>query len=247
MKYLHHNFKSGSRRGFTLAEVTIAVALSAVIAMAIAGAIFAASRSYRINSERARLLAESRKLMLDLSSDIRSSDIHSPIDVITLNDIPPDYQNGNTSQGLKVEAQLTGSDIQNGWYDAGVASSVQSFYRQIKYYYTDADHQVKTREAIIRRYSDRPTNDVTNNVEIAGTQKNDTVSYYVQGFEVRTAWTQIWDPVIAKYVGVLDRCVFEVVVANSDAAGGKLFIPGNQTNSFRLTESVMPRRNFRSF
>jgi len=245
MKYLHHNFKSGSRRGFTLAEVTIAVALSAVIAMAIAGAIFAASRSYRINSERARLLAESRKLMLDLSSDIRSSDIHRPITVNndgTLTVATVDYQNGNTSLGLQMEAQLTGSDIQSGWLDAGVSSTLQSFYNQITYYYTDADHQVKTREVKIRRYSNG-----TADVQIAGTLKNDTVSYYVQGFEVRTAWTQIWDPVNAAYVGVLDRCVFEVVVANSDAGGGKLFIPGNQTNSFRLTESVMPRRNFRSF
>ena len=141
-----------------------------------------------------------------------------------------------------MEAQLVGADVNGAWLDATVSSGAQTFFRQTTYYYTSEDRQVKTREVVVRRYS-------TGNldVNIASTLKNDTVSYYVQGFEVRTAWTQIWDPVNAAYVGVLDRCVFEVVVANSDAGGGKLFIPGNQTNSFRLTESVMPRRNFRNF
>lgn len=245
MNTLKPNFKRSSRRGFTMAEVTIAVALSAMIAVAIASAMYAAGRSYRINSERARLLAESRKLMMDFSADIRSSEIHRP--VMVNSDGNPvlqtvDFQNGNVSLGLQLEAQLTGTDILNAWLDAGVASSVQTFFQQNTYYYTEADRQVKTRSVVVRRYSNG-----TAEVQIASTVKTDTVSYYVQGFEVRSTWTQIWDPVNAVYTSVMDRCVFQVEVANTDATGGKLFAPGNQTNTFRLTESVMPRRNFRSF
>ncbi|MEI7767845.1 MAG: prepilin-type N-terminal cleavage/methylation domain-containing protein [Phycisphaerae bacterium] len=236
MNTLKPNFKRSSRRGFTMAEVTIAVALSAMIAVAIASAMYAAGRSYRINSERARLLAESRKLMMDFSADIRSSEIHRPVKVNgdgNLEFPPVDFQNGNISNGLQLEAQLAGADIQNAWLDAAVASSVQTFYQQTTYYYTQADRQVKTREVVIRRYSNG-----TADVPIASTVKNDTVSYYVQGFEVRSTWTD---------TSVLYRCVFQVEVANTDASGGILFTPGNQTNTFRLTESVMPRRNFRNF
>ncbi len=67
------------RRGVTVTELLIALAISATLLVAAMGAIDGSLRAYSINTVQADLSQKSRVALHRLTSDIRSSRAHSPV------------------------------------------------------------------------------------------------------------------------------------------------------------------------
>jgi len=66
-------------RGVGLAELLIALAISAAVLTAVAVATDASFKAYRINQENASLMQRARLSLHRIVSEIRTSDTHSPI------------------------------------------------------------------------------------------------------------------------------------------------------------------------
>jgi hypothetical protein len=220
----------------TLIEIMLALAISALLMCACAGAFKAGLDGYRENIARGQMLNMGRDFLADIAQDVRMSDAHIPYD--------PDPAIRSGEENDFCSGTIPGSPTPG---PSGSGGSGTVGISMIKTHPDSRDPSASPGNPVtITYWFDKTNKAIFCNRKVGSAAP--TTTTICQGVQDARMYMQSvyvpYDPQTCEAAGwALRRVTFQISLVNQDSEGKPVFL-GNPNVTMDLTNAATPRRTF---